>query len=56
MPTQHNDPNAVLVNPDLSLYKLDFEKMSVMLPDGKQIIRFQDWDKKYQKIFLDKLP
>jgi hypothetical protein len=28
----------------------------VILPDGKQIIRFQDWDKKYQKIFLDKLP
>ncbi len=56
MPTQHNDPNAVLVNPDLSLYTLDFEKMSVVLPDGEQTIRFQDWGKKYQEVFLDKLP
>jgi hypothetical protein len=24
MPTQHNDPRAVLVKPDLSVYTLDF--------------------------------
>ncbi|MDC9714942.1 MAG: phosphoethanolamine transferase [Gammaproteobacteria bacterium] len=54
MPTQHNDPRAVLVNPDLSIYTLDFEKMSVTFPDGKQTIRFRDWDKKYQQIFIDR--
>ena len=54
MPTQHNDPRAVLVNPDLSLYTLDFEKMSVTFPDEKKTIRFRDWDKKYQQIFIDR--
>jgi hypothetical protein len=41
MPTQHNDPRAVLVKPDLSVYTLDFEKMSVTFPDGKKAIRFK---------------
>ncbi len=54
MPTLHNSPNAVLVNPDLSFYIIDFEKMSVTLPDGKRTIRFQDWDKKYQQIFTNR--
>jgi glucan phosphoethanolaminetransferase (alkaline phosphatase superfamily) len=54
MPTQHNDPRAVLVKPDLSVYTLDFEKMSVTFPDGKKAIRFKDWDKKYQQIFIDR--
>ena len=54
MPTQHNDPRAVLVNPDLSIYTLDFEKMSVTFPDGRKTIRFKDWDKKYQQIFIDR--
>jgi hypothetical protein len=40
--TQHNDPRAVLVKPDLSVYTLDFEKMSVTFPDGKKAIRFKD--------------
>jgi alanine dehydrogenase len=38
-----------LVKPDLSVYTLDFEKMSVTFPDGKKAIRFKDWDKKYQQ-------
>ncbi|WXU00334.1 MAG: hypothetical protein Ctma_1048 [Catillopecten margaritatus gill symbiont] len=55
MPTQHNDPRAVLVEPDLSIYTLDFEKMSVVFPDGKTTIQFKDWDRRYQQMFLDKL-
>ncbi len=54
MPTQHNNPRAVLVKPDLSIYTLDFEKMSVTFPDGKKAIHFKDWDKKYQQIFIDR--
>ena len=54
MPTQHNDPRAVLVEPDLRIYKLDFERMSVSFPDGKKIIRFKDWDKRYQQIFINR--
>jgi hypothetical protein len=30
------------------------EKMSVTFPDGKKAIRFKDWDKKYQQIFIDR--
>lgn len=55
MPTQHNEQKAVLVNPDLSYYFIDFDKMNVTMPNGKKTIRFQDW-KKYQQLFLDKLP
>ncbi|SFV88794.1 hypothetical protein MNB_SUP05-SYMBIONT-7-180 [hydrothermal vent metagenome] len=56
MPTQHNEPKAVLAEPDLRLWSLDFEKMSVTYPDGKKTIRFKDWEERYQRIFLDKLP
>ncbi len=56
MPTQHNDPRAVLVKPDLSIYTLDFERMSVVFPDGKKTIQFKDWDTHYQQMFLNKLP
>jgi glucan phosphoethanolaminetransferase (alkaline phosphatase superfamily) len=54
MPTQHNDPKAVLVKPNLNLYTLDFEKMSVTFPEGKKTIRFKDWDHKYQQIFINR--
>jgi hypothetical protein len=30
--------------------------MSVTFPDGKKAIRFKDWDKKYQQIFIDRGP
>ncbi len=56
MPTQHNDPKAVLVEPDLQFWTLDFEKMSVTAPDGKKTIQFKDWDTHYQQMFLNKLP
>jgi hypothetical protein len=52
MPTQHNDPRAVLVKPDLSVYTLDFEKMSVTFPDGKKAIRFKDWTVKIKSIVI----
>lgn len=54
MPTQHNDPKAVLVEPNLKLYMLDFEKMSVTFPAGKKTIRFQNWDKERQKMFIQR--
>ncbi|HIM58093.1 MAG TPA: phosphoethanolamine transferase [Gammaproteobacteria bacterium] len=56
MPTQHNEKKAVLVNPDLNYYFIDFEKMSVTMPNGKKTIQFKDWDKNYQQIFIDKAP
>ncbi|WP_201341056.1 sulfatase-like hydrolase/transferase [Abyssogena phaseoliformis symbiont] len=37
MPTQHNEQKAVLVNPDLSYYFIDFYKMSVTMPNGKKL-------------------
>lgn len=54
MPTQHNDPRAVLVEADLKIYTLDFEKMSVTFPGGKKTIRFQNWDKKRQQMFINR--
>ena len=54
MPTQHNEKKAVLVNPDLSYYFIDFDKMSVTMPSGNKTIRFKDWDQQYQQIFINK--
>ena len=54
MPTQHNDPRAVLAEPNLKLYTLDFEKMSVSFPDEKKVIHFKDWDARHQKIFIER--
>jgi len=54
MPTQHNEKKAVLVNPDLSYYFIDFDKMSVTMPGGNKTIRFKNWDQKYQQVFIDK--
>lgn len=56
MPTQHNEKKAVLVNPDLSYYFIDFDKMSVTMPDGKKTIRFKNWEQQYQQIFTGKDP
>jgi arylsulfatase A-like enzyme len=56
MPTQHNEKKAVLINPDLSYYFIDFDKMSVTMPSGNKTIRFKDWDQQYQQIFINKDP
>jgi hypothetical protein len=56
MPTQHNEQKAVLVNPDLSYYFIDFDKMNVTMPNGQKTIRFRSWREQYQKIFVDKYP
>ncbi|MBW5290663.1 MAG: hypothetical protein Rsou_0255 [Candidatus Ruthia sp. Asou_11_S2] len=56
MPTQHNEQKAVLVNPDLSYYFIDFDKMSVTMPNGKKTIRFRSWREQYQQVFIDKYP
>ena len=56
MPTQHNNEKAVLVNPDLSYYFINFDKMSVTMPNGKKTIRFKNWEQQYQQIFTDKDP
>jgi len=51
-----NEKKAVLVNPDLSYYFIDFDKMSVTMPTGKKTIRFKNWEQQYQQIFTDKDP
>ncbi len=37
MPTFHNNPSALLFLPDLSSYRIDFTKQSVLMPDGQSI-------------------
>lgn len=39
-----------LVNPDLSYYFIDFDKMNVTMPNGKKTVRFRSWREQYQKI------
>ncbi|KAA0445264.1 MAG: phosphoethanolamine transferase [Candidatus Thioglobus sp.] len=54
MPTQHNEPKATLVEPNLDAYYIDFEKMSVTFPTGKKTIKFKNWDKSRQQIFINR--
>ncbi len=53
MITLHNDPNAALVLPDFSYYWIDFSKKSVILPDAKTVIKYEDF--KYKNIFDKRL-
>lgn len=55
MKTLHNEPNAYLVFPDMTGIRIDFERNSVVLRDGKTVQRFRDLPKQYQQIFQRRL-
>jgi hypothetical protein len=51
MKTLHNEPNAVLVLPDLRYIHIDFDRQSATLPDGKTIQPYQELMPEYRAIF-----
>lgn len=55
MKTLHNEPNAVLVFPDLTYIYLDFERNSITHRDGKTVGRFADLPSEYREIFERRL-
>ena len=55
MKTLHNEPNAVLVFPDLTYIYIDFERNSITQRDGKTVGRFDDLPSEYRQIFERRL-
>ena len=55
MPTFHNTPESVLVFPDFSYYYVDLARKSVILKDGKTMVKFDNLEKKYQNVFLRRM-
>lgn len=51
MKTLHNEPNAVLVFPDLTYIHLDFDRQSATLRDGKTVRPYSDLPIEYRQIF-----
>jgi len=55
MKTLHNEPNAVLVFPDLTYIHMNFERGSATLRDGKTVQQFDQLPELYQRVFLQRL-
>ena len=53
MPTLHNDPESVLVFPDLTSWYINFENHSVTFDNEKTVIPYEKLEEKY-KLFLEK--
>lgn len=51
MKTLHNEPNAVLVFPDLSYIYIDFNRRSATLTDGKTVTPYSELPLIYRKVF-----
>ncbi|WP_271272753.1 phosphoethanolamine transferase [Aliamphritea hakodatensis] len=51
MKTLHNDPNAVLVFPDLSYLHIDFERKSAILPEGGEVVPYTRLPDSYRRLF-----
>ena len=51
MKTLHNEPNAVLVFPDLTYIYIDFDRHSATLRDGKTVVPYTDLAPEYRQIF-----
>ncbi|WP_286236600.1 phosphoethanolamine transferase [Neptuniibacter halophilus] len=55
MKTLHNEPNAVLVFPDLGYIHVDFDRQSATLQDGQSIIPYAELDQRYRDYFERRL-
>ncbi|MBN3562399.1 phosphoethanolamine transferase [Aliamphritea spongicola] len=51
MKTLHNDPNAVLVFPDLSYLHIDFERKSAILPEDGKVVPYTKLPDNYRRLF-----
>lgn len=51
MKTLHNEPNAVLIMPNLSYIYIDFDRQSATLTDGNTIIPYKEMAEEYRAIF-----
>lgn len=51
MKTLHNEPNAVLVFPDLTYIHIDFDRHSATLRDGVTVVPYTDLAPEYRQIF-----
>ncbi len=51
MKTLHNDPNAVLVFPDLSYLHIDFERKSAILPEDGKVVPYTRLPDNYRRLF-----
>ena len=55
MKTLHNEPNAVLMFPDMSYIHVDFDRQSVTLQDGKTIKPYSELQPEYRAFFERRL-
>lgn len=51
MKTLHNEPNAVLMLPDLTYIHINFDRQNATLQDGKTILPYQELAPEYRAIF-----
>ncbi|WP_432471625.1 phosphoethanolamine transferase [Amphritea sp. HPY] len=51
MKTLHNEPNAVLVFPDMRYIHVDFERGSATLRDGKTLTKYEALPAEYREVF-----
>ncbi|GGO81124.1 hypothetical protein GCM10011348_19450 [Marinobacterium nitratireducens] len=55
MITLHKDPRAALVFPDQSIFEIDFERGNVKLSDGETLVRYDQLDERYRRLFERRL-
>lgn len=51
MKTLHNEPNAVLVFPDMRYIHVDFERGNATLRDGKTLTKYDALPVEYRQVF-----